>query len=260
MKAIEGGARLSGKIAIVTGGGSGIGLAIAAGFVRNGAKVVIAGRNAARLEKSATEIGAAAVVADICREEDVAALFARCDSLHGGLDILVNNAGITGPVLAAQDMDMAAWDETVAINVRGVILAIKHAVPLLRRRGGGSIINMSSLMGLRGYPMRAAYTATKFAVLGITEAVAQEVGSYGIRVNALCPGAVNGDLMQRVIAERSRKEGRPPEDIIRVNYTDKAALRRWVEPGEVAEAALFLASDASAAITGDRIRVDAGRM
>jgi NAD(P)-dependent dehydrogenase (short-subunit alcohol dehydrogenase family) len=157
-------------------------------------------------------------------------------------------------------MDMAAWDETVAINIRGVMLCIKHAVPLLKRRGGGSIINMSSLMGLRGYPMRAAYTATKFAVLGITEAVAQEVGSDRIRVNALCPGAVNGELMKRVIAERSRKENRPPEEIIRINYTDKAALRRWVEPEEVAEVALFLASDASAAITGDRFRVDAGRM
>jgi NAD(P)-dependent dehydrogenase (short-subunit alcohol dehydrogenase family) len=200
------------------------------------------------------------VNADVSDEQEVAALFARCDELHDGLDVLVNNAGVTGPVLAAEDMDMAAWDATVAINIRGVLLCTKYGVPRLRRRGGGSIINMSSLMGLRGYPMRSAYTATKFAVLGITEAVAQEVGVHGIRVNALCPGAVNGDLMKRVIAERSRKEGRSPEEIIRVNYTDKAALRRWVEPQEVAEAALYLASDASGATTGDRFRVDGGRM
>jgi NAD(P)-dependent dehydrogenase (short-subunit alcohol dehydrogenase family) len=253
------GGRLRGKVAVVTGGGTGIGRAIAETFVAHGAAVVIAGRGAERLSAVAAEIGAAAVPADVTREEDVAALFARCEELHGGLDILVNNAGVTGPVSAAEDMDMAAWDETIAINIRGVILCTKHAIPRMRRRGGGSIINMSSLMGLRGYPMRAAYTATKFAVIGITEAVAQEVGAHGIRVNALCPGAVNGELMQRVIAERSRKENRPPEEIIRVNYTDKAALRRWVEPREVAEAALFLASDATA-VTGERLRVDAGRM
>ena len=108
--------------------------------------------------------------------------------------------------------------------------------------------------------MRSAYTASKYAVLGITDAVAQEVGVDNIRVNALCPGAVNGELMQRVIAARvAGAKAARPEDIIRANYTDKASLRRWVEPEEVAAAALFLASPASAAITGERLRVDAGR-
>ena len=126
--------------------------------------------------------------------------------------------------------------------------------------GGGSIINMSSLSGLRGYPNRSAYAATKFAVIGITESVAHEVGRHGIRVNALCPGAVHGELMDRVVAQRSAAEGRPAEEIIRSAYTDVAALRKWVQPDEVARAALFLASDASSAITAERIRVDAGRM
>jgi len=147
----------------------------------------------------------------------------------------------------------------MAINVRGTLLCIKYAVPRMRARGGGSIINMSSLMGLRGTPMRSAYTASKFAVLGITDAVSQEVGVDNIRVNALCPGAVNGELMQRVIASRVAAEGRSADEIARANYTDKASLRRWVEPDEVAAAALFLASAASAAITGERLRVDAGR-
>ena len=100
-----------------------------------------------------------------------------------------------------------AWDETMAINVRGTLLCIKYAVPRMRARGGGSIINMSSLMGLRGTPMRSAYTASKYAVLGITDAVSQEVGVDNIRVNALCPGAVNGELMQRVIAARVERRG-----------------------------------------------------
>jgi NAD(P)-dependent dehydrogenase (short-subunit alcohol dehydrogenase family) len=253
-------AQLAGKVALVTGGGTGIGEAIAACFVQAGATVFVSGHSADRLAASAAGTGARAMAADVADEASVAALFGRIEADFGGLDVLVNNAGITGPVANAEQLDLAAWDETMASNVRGTILCIKYAVPLMRRRGGGAIVNMSSLMGLRGYPGRSAYTASKFAVLGITEAVAQEVGVDNIRVNALCPGAVNGALMQRVIAARMQHEGRPAEDIIRANYTDKAALRRWVEPDEVAAAALFLASDAAASITGERVRVDAGRM
>ena len=250
---------LDGRVALVTGGGTGIGAAIARRFVAAGAQVVIAGRDGKRLARAAAEIGATAVPADVSDESSVAALFAQIDAGPGGPDILVNNAGVTGPVARAADIDVAAWDETMAINVRGTLLCIKHAVPRMRARGGGSIINMSSLMGLRGTPMRSAYTASKFAVLGITDAVSQEVGIDNIRVNALCPGAVNGELMQRVIASRVAAEGRSAEDIIRTNYTDKASLRRWIEPEEVADAALFLASPAAAGITGERLRVDAGR-
>jgi len=252
-------APLEGKFALVTGGGSGIGEAIARAFIAAGAKVAITGRNVERLETAATAMGATAILADVADEASVASLFKSIDRTFHALDILVNNAGITGPVSRAADMDIAAWDETMAINVRGTLLCIKYAVPRMRARGGGSIINMSSLMGLRGTPMRAAYTASKHAVIGITDAVAQEVGVDNIRVNALCPGAVNGALMQRVIASRVAAEGRSADDIIRSQYTDKASLRRWVEPEEVAAAALFLASPASAAITGDRMRVDAGR-
>jgi NAD(P)-dependent dehydrogenase (short-subunit alcohol dehydrogenase family) len=251
---------LAGKTAIVTGGGTGIGMAIATLFIEEGANVVIAGRSRDTLAVAAARIGAVAVAGDVAREEDVRSLVAETAQRFGGIDVLVNNAGVTGQVANAEDLDIAQWDETMAINIRGTILCIKHCVPEMRKRGGGSIINMSSLMGLRGYPMRSAYTATKFAVIGITEAVAQEVGTDNIRVNALCPGAVNGELMQRVLAARAAKEGRPKEEIVRVNYTDKAALRRWVEPEEVAQAALFLARDSSASITAERIRVDAGRM
>jgi NAD(P)-dependent dehydrogenase (short-subunit alcohol dehydrogenase family) len=195
----------------------------------------------------------------VTQEDSVRALFEFCQRTYGRLDVLVNNAGITGPVIAASGMAMAAWDETIAINIRGVILCIKHAVPMMRAKGG-SIVNMSSLTGLRGYPMRSAYSATKFAVIGITEAVAQEVGKFGIRVNALCPGAVSGELMDRVIATRAKVEGRDPAEIIKSAYVDVAAMRKWVEPEEVAKAALFLASDQSSAITGERIKVDAGRL
>jgi len=250
---------LAGRVALVTGGGTGIGAAIARTFARAGARVVVAGRDPSRLAPVAAETGGVAIAADVRDEPSVRALFAAIDGTCGGLDILVNNAGVAGPVASAADMDMAAWDECLAINVRGTLLCIKHAVPRLRARGGGAIVNMSSLMGLKGTPMRSAYTASKYAVLGITDAVSQEVGVHNIRVNALCPGAVSGELMERVIAARAAAEGRPADEIVRASYTDKASLRRWVEPEEVAAAALFLASPAAAAITGERLRVDAGR-
>ena len=250
---------LSEKVALVTGGGSGIGEAIARRFAAEGAAVVVTGRNPERIGRVAGQIGGLAIPCDVSQEDSVAALIEAIMDHHGRLDILVNNAGVTGPVLSAEEMDMAAFDETMAINVRGVILCIKHAAPHLKR-SRGAIINMGSRMGYLGYPMRTPYCASKFATHGITEAVAQELGPFGVRVNALAPGAVSGELMDRVVAARSAKEGRPPDEIIRKNYTDVAALRKWVDPDEVATAALFLASDASSAITGDILKVDAGRM
>jgi NAD(P)-dependent dehydrogenase (short-subunit alcohol dehydrogenase family) len=255
----NGAGRLAGKVAIVTGGGTGIGKAIATVFAAEGGAVIIAGLPEA-LEEVACQIGAFPIVMDVSLEPEVQRLFAACDQRYGRLDVLVNNAGVTGPVANAEDMDLTEWDATLAVNIRGVLLCTKYAIPLMKRTGGGSIINMSSLMGLRGYPMRSAYAASKFAVIGITESVAHEVGVEGIRVNALCPGAVHGDLMDRVIARRVQAEGRSKEEIIKTAYTDVAALRKWVEPEEIAQAALFLATEASNAITGDRIKVDAGRL
>jgi len=118
---------------------------------------------------------------------------------------------------------------------------------------------MSSLMGIEGYPMRSAYCATKFAMVGMTEAVAREVGPDNVRVNSLLPGAVSGKNMDRILERRAKVEGRPVEDIIKENYSDPAALKRWVAPEEVAKAALFYASDASSAVTGDKMKVDCGR-
>jgi NAD(P)-dependent dehydrogenase (short-subunit alcohol dehydrogenase family) len=248
------------KVAVVTGGGTGIGRAVARALADEGYAVVIAGRTLASLEQSAAgRAGMVAVETDVSREADVERLFEVCDERFGRLDVLVNNAGVTGPVCSAEGMDTTAWEETFAINVRGVMLCIKHAIPRLKLAGGGAIVNISSLMGLRGQPMRSAYAATKFAVIGITESVAHEVGIHNIRVNALCPGAVNGELMERVVARRGEVEGRAREEIT-AKYTDVAALRRWVEPEEVARAVVFLASDGAGAITGERIKVDAGRL
>lgn len=253
--------QLQGKIAVLTGAGTGIGKATAVTFAREGAKLVLAGRRKELLDDVAKATGGLVVVTDVAEEASVKNLFDTCVKEVGVPDILFNNAGVTGPVSSVEDMDMALFDETIAINLRGVILCLKYCIKAMRAGGKkGSIINMSSRMGLHGYPMRTPYVSSKFAVIGITQSVAHEVGQYGIRVNALCPGAVSGELMDRVIATRSKTEGRPPEEIIKKNYTDTAALRKWVDPEEVAAAALFFASDASSAITADHLKVDSGRM
>ena len=250
---------LAGKTAIVTGGGSGIGKAIALCFAAEGADVVIAGRSPDTLEVVADKTGGRAFVCDVTKLDDVEALFAFACQPSGRVDILVNNAGASGPVGSLIDIDLAAWRACVELNLFGAMHCMRVAARMMQAQGSGSIVNMSSLMGLQGYPMRTAYCATKFAIIGMTEALAREIGPDGVRVNALCPGAVSGELMDRVIARRAAAEGRSAEAIIKENYTDVAALRRWVTPEEVAAAALFYASDAGSAVTGERMKVDAGR-
>jgi len=251
--------RLDGRTAIVTGGGTGIGKAIAEAFARAGAHVVVSGRTPETIEPVARAIGGTAVVCDVAKLDDVEAMFARALRVSGTVDVLVNNAGQSGPIGNIADVDLDAWRACVEINLFGTVNCLRVGARIMSAQGSGSIVNMSSLMGLKGYPMRSAYCATKFAVIGLTETVAREVGPSGVRVNALCPGAISGELMDRVVARRAAAEGRDPAAIIKENYTDVAALRRWVTPEEVAAAALFLASDASASLTGERIKTDAGR-
>jgi len=251
--------RLSGKTAIVTGGGSGIGRAIARLFVREGATVVAAGRTAQALEETVAGHGGEVRLCDVTLPDQVESLFAETRARHGRVDILINNAGASGPVAPLATVDLAEWRQCVELNLFGALYCMRAAARIMSDQKSGSIVNMSSLMGLKGYPMRTAYSATKFALIGITEALAREVGPDGVRVNALCPGAISGELMERVVARRAEAEGKTPEQIVWDNYTSVAALQRWVSPEEVAQAALFLASDESSSITGDRMKVDAGR-
>lgn len=252
--------RIDGSVTLITGGGTGIGAAVAQVFAEAGSRVVVAGRSREPLEAIARAVGGVAIPVDVCDAQAVDALFDEVQDRFGRIDTLVNNAGQSGPIGPLVDIDLDAWRTCVEVNLFGAMHCMRSAARIMSAQGKGSIINMSSLMGLKGQPMRTAYCATKFALIGMTEALAQEVGSAGVRVNALCPGAVNGELMQRVLTRRAEAEGRPVEEIVAASYTDVAALRRWVEPKEVAYAALFLASDAGSAITGDRMKIDAGRI
>ncbi|MDG1996766.1 MAG: SDR family oxidoreductase [Emcibacteraceae bacterium] len=250
---------LEGKVAIITGGGTGIGAACADMFAAEGAHVVVTGRTLETISNVAKRNGGTAIQCDVSKYDDVVSMFQKAKAIKGTVDVLVNNAGGPGPVAAIADVDVVEWQRCAEINLFGAMYCMKEAAKIMCAQKSGSIINMSSLMGIQGYPMRSAYSATKFALVGMTEAVAREVGPDNVRVNALMPGAVSGENMDRILDRRAEAEGRPVEDIVKENYTDPAALKRWVTPEEVAKTALFYASDASSAITGDKMKVCCGR-
>ena len=251
--------RLDGKLAIVTGGGSGIGEATAKVFAEAGATVVVTGRRSGLLERVAKEISGHAMVCDVSDQAQVRTMFTQALQITGQIDILLNNAGGAGPIAPVAEVDMEAWVQCMNINLVGAMFCLQEAARIMGAQKSGSIINMSSLMGIQGYPMRSAYVASKFALIGITETMARELGPLNVRVNALMPGAVSGENMDRLLARRAAAEGRCAEEIERENYTDVAALKRWVSPEEVGRAALYYASDLSSAITGDKMKVDCGR-
>ena len=250
-------ADLNGKAVIVTGGGAGIGEAIARAFAEDGCKVVVAGRRKEPIERVAGAISGLAVQTDVSKEADVAALIGACDAAFGRLDVLVNNAAVVGPTVGVAEEEVAAWDETFAINVRGVALCIKHAAPFLRKTRG-AIVNISSIAGLKANPRRGAYAASKHAVLGLTQAAAYELGPDGVRVNAVCPGGVDTEMFRQLLPLRAGSEDMSIDQLV-MNAGAASALGHLPTPEDVAQAALFLASAAAGAITGQHLVVDAGK-
>lgn len=248
---------MKGKVAVVTGAGTGIGAAIVRLFAQQGCRVVLAGRRREPLEAIAREVDGIAVSTDVRSEAQVVRLFQACDRGFGRLDILVNNAGTGGPTVPIEAEDMTAWDDTFAVNVRGVALCIKHAVPLLKRQGG-AIVNIASDAVLRPKAQRAAYAASKCAVVGLTQVVAQELGPVNIRVNTVVPGATRTEMLMEIFKARALQYGLSEEAVMQ-QAVQGTALGRIAEPEDIAAAALFLAADASRAITGTVLVADAGR-
>ena len=254
--------KLEGRAAIVTGGGHGIGRAIALRFAAEGCAVAIAGTNRERLEATAQELrgqGARVQVSvtDVGDEAAVERMVAAAVAEFGRLDILVNNAGITGPTAAAVDIARAEWDRTLEINLTGALLCAKHALPHMIRAKSGRIINITSVAGFIGYPLRAAYAASKWGMIGLNRTLALEAGPHGITVNAIAPGSTRGERMSRVIQARAQALGKSDAEIER-EYLDPTALKRMVAEEDVAATALFLASDEASSITGDTIAVSGG--
>ena len=245
--------RLAGKIAMVTGAGSGIGRACALALASEGARVALIGRRKDRLEAVAREIGnnALVVAADVSKKPDIDLIVERIAAHFGGLNVLVNNAGVLHPGTVEQVTEQQ-WDETFNVNVRGVWLLSRAVLPQLRKAGGGSIINIASVLGINGVRNRACYAPSKGAVVLLTKCMAIDHGHENIRVNAICPAFVETELTAAVLREAADPEAMRRERI------SAHPIGRLGQPEDIAGMAVYLASDESSWVTGAVFPVDGG--
>jgi NAD(P)-dependent dehydrogenase (short-subunit alcohol dehydrogenase family) len=257
--------RLADRVAVVTGAAKGMGGTISAALAAEGAHLVLAAREPGPLSALAETLArraggrrALSVPTDVSDERQVAALARRAVDEFGRIDILVNAAGVIGPIetplhkIAPED-----WDRVQNVNLRGVFLCCRAVVPTMIEQRSGKIINIAGTSGLRGYRYRAAYSSSKWGVRGLTRTLALEVGPYGVNVNAICPGVVEGDRMTTIIGEKARARGWSPEEVFD-EYIREMALRRFTKDEDVAHAVVFLASEESRQISGHELIVDGG--
>jgi 3-oxoacyl-[acyl-carrier protein] reductase len=256
--------KLEDRIAIVTGAAKGMGRDICLKLASEGAHLVLAARDEAPLAAVAKEIdavGRRAVVqpTDVVDEPSVAQLVERTRAAFGGrIDILVNAAGVTGPIeTPVWEIKVDDWDYVLTANVRGTFLPTKHVLPAMIAQKYGKIVNISGTSGLRGYKYRAAYSSSKWAIRGFTRTVALEVGPHNINVNALHPGIVWGERMDKLCKEKARKRGWTYEQVYE-EYVNEMALRRVTVAEDIANAVCFLVSDDSKNMTGQSVTVDGG--
>jgi NAD(P)-dependent dehydrogenase (short-subunit alcohol dehydrogenase family) len=248
--------RLKGKAAIVTGGGSGIGRAIALAFGRQGAKVAVIGRRQNALDQVVEELKqtgceALAMTCDVSKDADAKAVVSAAEDKFGTINALVNNAGILS-VSTIETVSEEDWDRLMATNLKGPFLMSRAALPSMRRAGGGSIVNVASVLGLVAMKQRAAYCASKGGVTLLTKAMALDHAHENIRVNCICPSIVETELVQGLFAETD--EGRK----LREARIDTLPLGRFGKPQDIAELATFLVSDESSWMTGTAIPIDGG--
>ena len=250
--------RLTGKVAIISGGGTGIGAATARLFAREGAKVVVTGRRPEPLEAVAAETGGRAVPGDVTVPGQAETAVAAALEAFGGLDVVVANAGI-GFGGAVADIDDERWQRTLDVNLTGAFRLTRAAIPLLLERGGGSIVLVSSVSGLVTGTDSAAYSTSKAAMCGLVRSVAVDYGPRGIRANALCPGWVVTPMADGSMDELAARRGISREEAYRLT-TAHIPLRRPGTPEEIAACALFLASDEASNVTGAMLIADGGGM
>lgn len=248
------------RVALVTGGGRGLGRAIAMALAADGADVVICGRDEAALRQTVAAIEQAGgtctpVVADVTSAADLENVVDGILGRSGGLDIVVANSGVAGPTGPLWEIDPEEWDSTFAVNVRGVFLTLRAAVPALRR--GGSIVIVGSYTGKRPLPGRSAYAASKTALIGLTRTLAHELGPRGVRINLVSPGGVEGERIDGVVRRVAETEGISLAEA-RERFTAASPQSRLVVADEVARAVLYLASDAASGTTGEDLNVSAG--
>jgi NAD(P)-dependent dehydrogenase (short-subunit alcohol dehydrogenase family) len=245
---------LEGRVAIVTGGAAGIGRATALAFARDGAKVVVSDVNAGGGEETARLVRESGgegifVAADVSKTEDVERFVAAAVSEFGRIDCAFNNAGVEGENAPTADCSEENWHRVLSINLRGIFLCMKHEIPQMLGQGGGVIVNMSSVAGLVGFSGLPAYVASKHGVIGLTKTAALEYATQGVRINAVCPGVIWTEMIERITGGDPALESQ---------FTEMEPVKRMGRPEEIAEAVLWLCSDAASFVTGHAMVIDGG--
>ena len=245
-----------GQRVLVTAGASGIGREIARAFAASGASVFVCDIDAKALTAIAAEIsGLKTGLCDISKRADIERMVAECTTVLEGLDVLVNNAGIAGPTAPVEEMDPDEWDKVMQVDLTGTFNVTRLSIPHLKKSSAGVIINMSSVAGRFGYANRSPYSTAKWGLIGFTKTLSIELGGFGIRANAILPGAVDGPRIQRVFEGRAKVSGKPIERI-KTEAMAVQSLKRMVDPRDIAALAVFLASDAAKSISGQMLPID----
>jgi NAD(P)-dependent dehydrogenase (short-subunit alcohol dehydrogenase family) len=254
--------KLKDKVAIITGGNDGIGRVIALTFVNEGARVCICGRRKEKLNQVEEEITkkggeVLSIVADISREEAVVEMISRVVERFDVIDILVNNASFEGPTAPIHEISGEDWRKVVDTNLNGLFYCTKHVLKVMIPKRSGNILNIGSIAGVYAYPLRTPYNATKWAVAGVTQTIAAEVGQYNIRCNCLSPGPTEGERAYKVLRKRAVALGKTFEEMKQF-YADQIPIKRFITPQEVARTAVFLTSEDSSGITAQHFCVSGG--
>lgn len=241
---------------LVTAGASGLGLEIARAFVRAGDAVAVCDMDENGLgQLSAHGEDICGICCDVADREGCVELVRQTCEVLGGLDVLVNNAGMAGPTGQLDEIDPGEWDRTVAVNLTGTFNVTRAAIPWLKQHGAGAIVNIGSTAGRMGFPNRSAYAATKWAIVGLTKTLAIDLGSWGVRVNAVLPGAIDGERLRQVIADKATLRGVPYEEVLR-DVLAGMSIKRLVPPQEVAALVTFLASPDTSTLSGQAVSID----
>jgi NAD(P)-dependent dehydrogenase (short-subunit alcohol dehydrogenase family) len=251
--------KLEGKVALITGGGTGIGAAIATRFVAEGARICITGRRQEPLDKVAESLASGKVVTcsgDTSKDEDVARMVAAAVAFGGKIDILVNNAAI-GASGSVGEADRAAWRKVIEVNLTGPFLLMRETIPHMIKIGAGSIINIASLAGMRCLPNTSAYCASKAGLIMLTQQAALDYGPHNIRCNAVCPGAVRTSMIEKEFGEIGKNLGYDMDAYFSM-ISEAMPLKRFAKPDEIGGVCTFLASDDSSFMTGAALLVDGG--
>ena len=249
---------VKGKRVLITAGAGGIGRAMTDVFYKAGARVHICDVVQGAIDETVTIFpGVTATLADVSKLRDVDHLFVEMKKHLGGLDCLINNAGIAGPTGKVEDIPVEEWERCIAVDLNGMFYCTRLAMPLIKAAGGGSVINLSSAAGRLAFPFRTPYSAAKWGVVGFTKSLSMEVGIDNIRVNAIQPGVVEGERIDRVIDAKAKAMGISFEEQKKISL-ERVSMHRMVSPYDIANMALYLASDTGRNITGQAISVCAG--